>query len=1591
MLRKSKRIIVWLMTLAMIFSMSFTVMSSAIENSGGETDASAIKLSEAVEPAKLPTYTATESMTSLYDRVVKQSQKAPTSGYYSISTADELFLLASYVNDGRDGKGFTAEGLTFYLTSDIALGGESKPWVPIGQAYCPENGVALGDSNTHTFHGNFDGVGHKITGLYIGGTEYAGGSGKRNEANALFGLNYGNISNTAVYVTINTYRCGAGIAGHNYGTITACYSEGTIDANGGGGTRGTGGIAGENTGTVESCISKAQVYNQYRRAGGIVGYNVAGTVSNCIFKGFASSNNENYSGGIVASNTGTITNSYYLENSCKDNTMAWDVTTSAAAKIGEENTFNVNGKITDKEDTVYKLLSEKSGYFQAISDRAPVMYYQTAADDKAKFTITVEESELAKDPAAGAADMTAAEGAFEVYNGTERITGSVTLEEDTNLTIKVGAPPSDYWLRGISENGRTVITAGKDQIYNGMEYTYRVAKDATLSADYVSPDDVALKINAQVGTTGKTTTIGEVTWGSMLSSLAQNDTVGYMYKKDGGWKVVAVNQYVKISDILDELDISPADEDYILPVDTGGSSPNQPGCIPTYELIHDDEYYYYPEARNDDPYKINNKLQAPSCIALSWNSDSVRDDESVGEAVNRLTTDESDPNYAYFSGNLRFCTGTLESDFEGCASDDNYMSSDSYQGSITGNRLWSNVGSIVVRTPEENAVLTLNDEMLSILQLKAHKSVQKLKVSESGSETKKTYTGISLADLLENYGLSSVTAEASKGGSESLKINNKDHDWNNVMVAWSCIDSSYNELLSDGSLHFVIFDSESKVTKEIDVDTINTEKAAVAIDGQGYTLSELKKYESAKTFTRSSKKGTEEFTVTGISAKDMIENLSKNSAAAKVTFADDTGYTAVVSNSQYSWSDDVMLAWSIKDKDGNETLAEGTLRSAVNGSAGKLWANGVTNVTTEAGVLTYNGTSFTLEELQTYPTTQKMSMIKMGAATKYTVTGITMEDLELMYGKGRLLDTVNFAASDGFNSDVSSSEYSLDKMVAAWSIKDSSGSETLSEGSLRSAVDGGAGKLWVSSLATVTSSESTPEGYITKPFKINPTPADSTVEVREDDSKGALVSKSEDGTYHIILGKTYYYKVSKSSYSAKAGTFIPVYFDNDEDESTIAYSTPIDVSLNPSGSGSGSGSDSGSGRVDDENIMFSVNIQKGDDGTPTLVKEFSESELEAMLTTGVFPYLYAKNGWSAIVATEMVTLDDLFTEAGIKNHWKKGSYLKFNCTDGEYGKSYPTYENIQTMKYFFDADGQPTEVPAGMAITWNSGSIGQDYSDLTWDNINEFSKSAYRTKNCRLVFGITEKQYKMEDGYAPAGARSPSNVISMTLVYDGEAPEGTQGVEHKTDTTNPDAANPDTTNPDDTPYGETPFTDISTHWGKDAIQYVYKNNIMNGVSDVLFNPNGTLNRAMLATILYRDAGSPETNAQTVFTDVPEDSWYYKAVCWASANGIVNGTSADKFAPLNSITREQIAAMLYRYAKFKNCDVSASADLSSYTDSNQISAYAVEAMKWANAESFITGRTETTLAARGEATRAEMATIIERFNKRFEPGANEDAA
>ena len=177
----------------------------------------------------------------------------------------------------------------------------------------------------------------------------------------------------------------------------------------------------------------------------------------------------------------------------------------------------------------------------------------------------------------------------------------------------------------------------------------------------------------------------------------------------------------------------------------------------------------------------------------------------------------------------------------------------------------------------------------------------------------------------------------------------------------------------------------------------------------------------------------------------------------------------------------------------------------------------------------------------------------------------------------------------------------------------------------------------------------------------------------------------------------------------------------------------------------------------------------------------------------------------------------------------------------------------------------------------------------------------------------------------------------------------------------------------------TPFLDIRTHWAKSAIESAVAKGLFAGTSPTTFHPDQTMNRAMLVTVLYRMEKEPAAEGRgKSFADVSAGAYYAKAVAWASDKGIVAGYSETQFGPEDTITREQLAVILNRYATYKGYNTSKTADLAAFQDADQISEWARVPVQWANVMKLLNGRTSTTLAPKGSATRAEVAKILVTF-------------
>lgn len=286
----------------------------------------------------------------------------------------------------------------------------------------------------------------------------------------------------------------------------------------------------------------------------------------------------------------------------------------------------------------------------------------------------------------------------------------------------------------------------------------------------------------------------------------------------------------------------------------------------------------------------------------------------------------------------------------------------------------------------------------------------------------------------------------------------------------------------------------------------------------------------------------------------------------------------------------------------------------------------------------------------------------------------------------------------------------------------------------------------------------------------------------------------------------------------------------------------------------------------------------------------------------------------------------------------------------------------------------------GYTVNGKQGIISHDFDSLTEDSLSSYTAT------------IKSGAIMQDNGVSTSATTFAGEALEI-LAY---VPDGYTFVKWQSDADNnifADAQSPNTTvhmpasdvsisavlKSTSSSVSGLPFKDVKTaDWFYNDVKYVYEKGMMAGTAADVFAPNATTTRAMIVTILYRLEGSPAVTGTSAFVDVPAGQWYTDAVNWAAANQIVKGTSATTFAPNDSITREQMAAILYRYAQYKGYDVTKKADLSGYSDNGQVSAYAKDALAWANAAKLINGVTNTTLAPQGNATRAQVSAILHRF-------------
>ena len=311
----------------------------------------------------------------------------------------------------------------------------------------------------------------------------------------------------------------------------------------------------------------------------------------------------------------------------------------------------------------------------------------------------------------------------------------------------------------------------------------------------------------------------------------------------------------------------------------------------------------------------------------------------------------------------------------------------------------------------------------------------------------------------------------------------------------------------------------------------------------------------------------------------------------------------------------------------------------------------------------------------------------------------------------------------------------------------------------------------------------------------------------------------------------------------------------------------------------------------------------------------------------------------------------------VKNETGADITVKFNGTDKGVAK-----DATETFSYTKPSSG-------GSSGGSSSGKTTYKVTTSAVNNGGVNASPSNAEKGATITITLSpDKGYKLDKLTVTDGSgKTVSTVKKSDTVYTFTMPASavTVGVSYVKATETP---------------SETKFNDVSANdWFASAVDYVTGKGMMNGTADNTFSPKANTTRGMVVTVLYRLENQPSTSAAS-FTDVASGAYYANAVAWANANGIVSGYGSGKFGPNDKVTREQLAAILYRYAQYKKYDVSVGEDTNilSYNDAQSISSYAIPAIQWACGAGVVTGKSGSKLDPKGNATRAEVAAMLMRF-------------
>ena len=1107
---------------------------------------------------------------------------------YTISNAAQLAELARQVNLGT-----TYQGSTFTLTDDIDLSdsctsagisatwtGDTE-WTPIAayQQQPANPGVVR-------FEGTLDGDGHSIENIVIDKLVNSVGSDPY-EGYSLFGVVgvNGTIKDLRVEGTVGSYRCAAGIAGYNYGTISGCFSEVSVAANGGGGLRGSGGIVGHNEGTVEYCINAGSVHNDYRRAGGIVGYNYGSLakIDHCFSVGAVTSAgdtaSDKYAGAIAATNGENTTTAGIIADCCYLKNSAATAVGFDGSGTSELTAFNANAMILDGSGnvtatTLKSVLNDPAVKFgDARIGAYPVLSWQGNAYEWDTSSIAIAAS------VTGGGISASVNGAPISGVGNKLVAG-------TAVVLTATAPDAGYLFTGFTATtGSTTQNLGGTAKVAPYALTYTVTGDATLGASYIPLTDNALTISQKAGTHGKSAVLATKTWDDMITASTTDAAgKGYMYTHGSdGWNMVAATQYVSIADLLAGV-ITPADTDSIIASAPDGS----PGVYPTWQQLKNDLYFFPNATTSTTGGSIEGKAVVPSAIALSWAGGAVNaKDASLDTAAEALAATAAK---TYNAGSLRMLYGSTEYDYTNIVAG----------STIQGNRLWRGVTDLSV---SKKSTVYNGNVLAAPLKDAANGDRAPYYTYSVNYDVPNQKASIAAAGLVSHTNTKGVAADwvsigvpVPSGVSHSaIWVGTNNSEFSNVGptadyftqdgVEHLAISWDYNDIdpTTQEIVKYVQFSFDGGTTVyEIAVDTSGITSNAVNFCGIGLSLDMLKAHPTTAVYTMNGKS----YTVTGMRISDILTYYAPSVKPAALRFDKAPGDTSVtvyncpavgtgtLTSPQYGgydWSQ-AMLIWS--QLEGSQEKISSGIKSAVNGGTGKMWWSGITSVTkmADAALTIMNTDGVYADRFVSLAQLKERSAngtnwVKNGkAVTTYpSVTGAAITDIltnctpygsnaaSLYFSTAVANDNSNVFKSTTYSGITSGLDTDFNNGMVVWS---SNVTGDIAEAKLYSALNGGSGKYWWSNIANMNVT-------LKNLVKFSVTPANAAVEVKN--ASGTAISAAAPNAY-VLADGDYTYTVSASGYTSAAGTFTVA-----EDTQTITKA----LTETPGGGGNGGSPDPG--------------------------------------------------------------------------------------------------------------------------------------------------------------------------------------------------------------------------------------------------------------------------------------------------------------------------------------------------------------------------------------------------------------------------------